>query len=82
MGSWISWVMVGAMIVVLLYAMLSIFLNRSIGLYIAATFHVLLGVLSLPSFGLYVMGLAIVELIIGIVMSLGNHQKRVNNPSE
>lgn len=75
MGNWISWVMVGTMVIVVFYALLSIFLKRPIGLYIAAIFHILMGVLSLPSIGLYVIGVAVVELIIGIVMTIGNRRK-------
>jgi len=67
---WVSYVAVGLMVAVLLYAILSIFLKKPLGLYIATAFHIVLGILSLPSIGLYVLGLAIIELIIGIIMTL------------
>jgi len=70
MTSWISWVTVGLIVAVLLYAIFSIFLKKPVGLYIAMAFHILLGVLSLPSIGLYVIGLAIIELIVGISMTV------------
>lgn len=76
MTSWISWVAVGLMVAVLLYAIFSIFLRKPLGLYIATAFHIVLGVLSLPSIGLYVLGLAILELIVGIIMTVKLRGKR------
>lgn len=70
MTSWISWLTVGLMVAVLIYAILSVYLKKAIGLYIAAIFHLILGILSLPSIGLYVLGLAILELIVGIIMTV------------
>lgn len=70
MTSWISWVAVGLMVAVLLYAIFSVFLRKPLGLYIAAAFHLILGILSLPSIGLYVLGLAIFEIIVGIAMTV------------
>ncbi len=67
---WISYVAVGLMVAVLLYAIFSIFLKKPLGLYIATAFHIVLGILSLPSIGLYVLGLAVIELIIGIIMTI------------
>lgn len=55
-------------ILVLLYAIFSIYLQKISGLYIAAGFHIILGLFSLPSIGLYVIGLAIIEIIIGMFM--------------
>ena len=75
MTGWISWLTVGLMIAVLLYAALSIFLRKPIGLYIAAVFHIVLGILSLPSIGLYVLGLAILELIVGTIMTFKTNQQ-------
>jgi len=48
------------------------------GLYIAALFHIALGILSLPSIGLYVFGLAILEIIAGIAMTVKYCGKRTN----
>lgn len=48
------------------------------GLYIAALFHIALGILSLPSIGLYVFGLAILEIIAGIAMTVKYRGKRTN----
>lgn len=76
MGSWMSWLAVGLMIVVLLYAVLSIYLRRPIGLYIAMLFHVILGVLSLPSIGWFILGLAALELIVGIGMSVKKSSRK------
>jgi len=76
MTSWISWVAVGLMMSVLFYAIFSIFLKKPLGLYIAATFHIILGLLSLPSIGLYVLGLAVIELIIGIIMAVKLRSKQ------
>ncbi|MCD1259177.1 hypothetical protein B5M42_010035 [Paenibacillus athensensis] len=70
MASWISWLAVGLMIAVLVYAVLSVYLKKPIGLYIAAAFHIALGILSLPSIGLYVLGIAILELIVGFIMTI------------
>ncbi|GAB3803495.1 hypothetical protein [Virgibacillus kimchii] len=70
MTSWVSWVSVGLIIAVFLYAIFSVFLRKPTGLYIAAAFHIVLGVLSLPSIGLYVLGLAILEVIVGIKMTV------------
>lgn len=75
MISWISWFSVGLMIIVLLYAILSAYLRKPIGMYIAAAFHIILGILSLPSIGLYVLGLAILELIAGIIMTVKFRRK-------
>lgn len=70
MTSWISWLAVGLMIAVLIYAILSVYLKKPKGLYIASAFHIVLGILSLPSIGLFVLGLAILELIVGIIMTV------------
>lgn len=70
MTVWLPWLAVGLMIVVLLYAILSIILNKALGLYIAALFHIVLGILSLPSIGLFVLGIAIIELIVGVIMTI------------
>lgn len=69
MVSSILWIFIGLMGAVLLYAILSILLKKPVGLYIAAGFHIVLGIISLPSIGLYVIGLAIIEFIVGIVMT-------------
>lgn len=76
MGSWMSWLVVCLVVVVLLYAILSIYLKRPIGLYVAVLFHALLGILSLPSIGLIVLGLAVLELIAGIVMSVKKSSRK------
>lgn len=39
-------------------------------------FHIVLGILSLPSIGLYVLGLAIIELVIGIIMTVKISSKK------
>ncbi|HLR27016.1 MAG TPA: hypothetical protein VK112_14215 [Fodinibius sp.] len=78
MTSWISWVAVGLMVAVLLYAILSIFLKKPSGLYIATALHIVLGILSLPSIGLFVLGLAIIELIIGISMTVKYRRRRTD----
>lgn len=70
MTSWISWAFIGLIGTVLLYAIFSVFLKKPVGLYIAAAFHIVLGILSLPSIGLYVLGLAIIECIVGIIMTV------------
>ncbi|WP_085994283.1 hypothetical protein [Oceanobacillus senegalensis] len=50
MTSWVSWVAVGLIVSVLIYAFFSLYLKKPI----AAAFHIVLGILSLPSIGLYV----------------------------
>lgn len=74
MTLWISWITVGLMVLVLLYAIFSVLLRKAIGLYIAAAFHIVLGILSLPSIGLYVLGLAMIEGIVGIIMTVKHHR--------
>jgi|GEM_PF-1000407 len=69
MTSWITWLSVGLIAAVLFYAILSVFLRKPLGLYISAAFHVILGILSLPSIGVYVLGLAILELLVGIILT-------------
>lgn len=56
-----------AVFTTLVYAIFSIYVGKSLGLFIAAVFHVIIDVISLPSVGLYVIGIAIVEIIIGVV---------------
>lgn len=58
------------MIAILVYAILSIYMKRAIGLFMAALMHVILGLLSLPSIGIYVLIIAGVELIAGIIFTL------------
>lgn len=82
MTSWISWLYIGLMVSVLLYAIFSVLLKKPIGLYIAAVFHIILGILSLPSIGLYVLGLAILELIIGIIMTVKYRREQTNKSKE
>lgn len=74
MTSWLTWFAVGMVIAVLLYALFSVYLKKPAGLYIAAAFHIVLGVLSLPSIGLYVLGIAILEIIAGIVINARFHK--------
>jgi len=57
------------MIAVLLYAICSVILKKPIGLFIATIFHTVLAILSLPSIGLYVLGLAVIEFTTGIIMT-------------
>ena len=73
---WISYVAVGLMVAVLIYAVFSIYLKNTLGLYIAMAFNIVLGILSLPSIGLYVLGLAIIELVIGIIMTVKISSKK------
>lgn len=67
---WISFVAVGCIIIVFFYGLFSIYLRKPLGLFIAATFHIILGILSLPSIGLFVLALAIIEIILGIVLTI------------
>jgi len=76
MTSWIAWVAVGLMVAVLFYAIFSFFLHKPLGLYIASAFHIVLGILSLPSIGLYVLGLAVIEFIVGIIITVKLRGKR------
>ncbi|WP_240377933.1 hypothetical protein [Bacillus piscicola] len=76
MTSAMSWIVVGLMIAVLFYAIFSIYLKKPAGLYIAAAFHIVLGILSLPSIGLYVFGLAVLEIITGIIMMVTSRRSR------
>lgn len=64
-----TWFYMGVMIVVVAYAVFSIYLKKPLGLYIAAAFHIILGILSLPSIGLYVFGVAIIEILVGVLMT-------------
>ncbi len=64
------------MVAVLIYSVFSIYLKKTLGLYIAMAFHIVLGILSLPSIGLYVLGLAIIELVIGIIMTVKISSKK------
>ncbi|TRM10779.1 hypothetical protein FH966_03075 [Lentibacillus cibarius] len=73
---WVSYVAVGLMVAVLIYAVFSIYLKKPLGLFIAMGFHIVLGILSLPSIGLYVLGVAIIELIIGIIMTVKTSSKQ------
>ncbi len=70
MGSFVTILSLFAIFVTLIYAIFSVYLKKSLGLFIAAFFHVILGIASLPSIGLYVIGIAIIEIIFGIVMIL------------
>lgn len=73
-----SWLAIALMVAVLLYAIFSVYLKKPIGLYIATGFHIILGVLSLPSIGLFILGLALLELIVGIVMTVKYRRKKTN----
>ncbi len=76
MTSWISWIAVGLVVAVLLYAVFSVLFKKPVGLFIATAFHIVLGVISLPSIGLVVLGLAIIELIAGIIMTVNLRGKQ------
>lgn len=78
MTSWVSLIVVGLIVAVLLYAIFSVLLRKPIGLYIASAFHIALGILSLPSIGLYVLGLAIIEIFLGITMTVRHRRQRTN----
>ncbi|MUV37874.1 hypothetical protein JNUCC1_01680 [Lentibacillus sp. JNUCC-1] len=69
MSAWMFWVIIALITVVLLYAIFSIYMKKPVGLYISAGFHVVMGALTLPSIGLYVLGLAVIEIIVGVSMT-------------
>ncbi|SFE28142.1 hypothetical protein SAMN05216238_1123 [Lentibacillus persicus] len=73
MSSWTIWLATGLAVSGVIYAVYSVFAKKPIGLYISAVFHIVLGILSLFSIsfaiGLYVLSLAIVELIAGIILN-------------
>lgn len=73
MGSFVTILYFLAVFATLAYALFSIYLKKSLGLFIAAVFHVVLGIVSLPSIGLYVIGVAIVEVIIGVLLIWKKH---------
>jgi len=73
--SWVSWLVVGLIVAILLYAILSIYLKKQSGLYIAAGLHIMLGIMLLPSIGLYVLGLSFLEIIAGIVLAVSQRRK-------
>lgn len=52
------------------YAIFSIYLRKPFGLFIAALLHMILGILSLPSIGLYVLAVALLEIIGGIAFAI------------
>jgi len=60
---------------VLLYGIFSIYLRKISGLLIAAGFHIILGLYSLPTIGLYIIGLAIIEIAISIYMNIKRQNK-------
>lgn len=70
MTHWISWLALGLMVAVLFYAIFSLYVRKPAGLYISVCFHIALGILSLPSIGLYVLGLAILELLVGMTLTI------------
>lgn len=63
---------ISLIVLVLLYAMLSIYLKKVVGLFIAASFHIVLGIVSLPSIGLFVLALAAIELVVGLILIIRN----------
>lgn len=72
MDSFVTIIYFLAVFATLAYAVFSIYLKKSLGLFIAAVFHIILGFISLPSIGLYVIGFAIIEVIIGILLIVKN----------
>lgn len=68
MLTWSPAFLITVTILVLLYALFSIYLRKMTGLFIAAAFHIVLGLFSLPSIGLYVIVLAVIECIVGVVL--------------
>ncbi|WP_219914642.1 hypothetical protein, partial [Thalassobacillus sp. CUG 92003] len=65
-----TWIVIGIILAGVVYAIYSVIAKKPLGLYISMVIHFVLGILSLPSIGLYVLGLALLELIIGIVMTI------------
>jgi maltodextrin utilization protein YvdJ len=82
MTSWITWIVVGLIIAVLIYAIFSIYLRKPAGLYMATAFHIVLGTLTFPSIGLYILGLAILELIAGVVMTAQYRRTRASESTK
>ncbi|RCW76823.1 hypothetical protein [Saliterribacillus persicus] len=78
MLSWVSWIALGLIVAVLVYAIFNMYFKKQIGMYIAAVCHLVLGILSLPSIGLYVLGLAVLELIVGIAMTVEYRRTQTN----
>lgn len=75
MPFWTPTFFIIVVILVLLYAIFSIYLRKVSGLLIAAGFHIILGLFSLPSIGWYVIGLAVIEIVIGIYL---NSKRKLN----
>lgn len=73
MTSWVAGIVVGLIAAGFIYAIYSVFAKKSIGLYISAVVHIVAGVLSLVLIdfliGVCVLGLAFLELIIGIILN-------------
>ncbi|QDI90826.1 hypothetical protein EPH95_06255 [Salicibibacter halophilus] len=72
MTSWTAWLVVVLAVAGLVYAIYSVTTKKSLGLYISAVVHMILGVITLPSIGLIILGLAILELIGGIILTLSS----------
>ncbi|HLS66277.1 MAG TPA: hypothetical protein VK029_04695 [Pseudogracilibacillus sp.] len=70
MESFIAILSIVLVFLIIGYAIFSIYLRKPVGLFIAAILHVVLGILSLPSIGLYILGLAALELIAGITLAI------------
>lgn len=73
--AWTSTLYITVMILIILYAIFSIYLKKISGLYIAACLHIILGILSLPSLGIFMFIIALLEIIVAILLKKRNiHQ--------
>lgn len=70
MESFIAILSIVLVFLIIGYAIFSLYLRKPVGMLIAALLHVVLGILSLPSIGLYILGLATLELIAGIMLAI------------
>lgn len=64
----IAWITIILIITTVLYSVFSMLLGRPVGLFIAAGIHIVLGIISLPSIGWFVLVIALVECLLGFVM--------------
>jgi len=66
MASWTVWIVPG----VFGNAIYSLVAKKPVGLYTSALIHIVLGIWLLSSIGLYVLGLAVLEIIAAVIMNI------------
>ncbi|EZH64164.1 hypothetical protein DH09_00035 (plasmid) [Bacillaceae bacterium JMAK1] len=64
-----AWIVILLSALAIGLAIIGVVSKKSLLIFVAAAIHIIMGFITLPSIGLYIIGLAVLEIVLGIVMA-------------